>query len=82
MRLLHARAHQGILGNEVADRLAERGKRCEGGCEECTEWAAAKAEELKRENEAGNRGRAGEGSTPHTTQPPPHPLAFPPKGVG
>jgi hypothetical protein len=49
-----------ILGNEVADRLAERGKRCEGGCEECTEWAAAKAEELKREKKrsTGKRGRA------------------------
>ena len=41
-----------VVRNEVADRLAERGKRCKGGCEECTEWAAAKAEELKREKQA------------------------------
>ena len=44
--ITHVRAHRGTLGNEIADRLADRGKTTSGVA---TEWARRKMREMQQE---------------------------------
>ena len=79
VQMVKVRGHARILGNEVADRVADRGKTTSG---ECTSWAQERARRLavagtgawdEAAAAAATEGAGGEGDVTHHSPAPTHP---------